>query len=183
MTLTEYLLVLSPSEQVSEYVLNEKRNFKIEFGTFVSEKSIPHITLSNVLINQERSYDFLSQLSKRLENLPNFKINISGFGSFYGSNTIHLNVNVDEAYQHLIMSLLIHKSAFFLRKSCNITDKPHITIARRLKDSVFEKAQQRYISKEYNNTFIANGLTVLQRPYSKNPIKWKKKSFIPFKAA
>ncbi len=183
MTLTEFLLVLSPSEEISEYVVNEKRNFKNEFGSFISEKSTPHITLSNVLINQERTDDFLSQLSNRLQNMPNFVVYISGFGSFYGSNTIHLNVSVDKAYQKLIMGLLIHKSTFFLRKSCSIIDKPHLTIARRLKDSIFEEAKETYISKEYSSTFIANGLTVLQRPYSKNPVKWKKKCFIQFKAA
>lgn len=161
---SEYLLVLQISAEVSAEINRYKDAFKrtYEFPNAIITR--PHLSLMKFF--QFESYEelIIKKLQQLSETIHPFQVQLEGFGTF--KHTIYVDVKtvcpilelVYKRKDELKPFLKGHNYFFF-------TKKPHISIARGLKESQCHLAWQHWCFKRYQNTFKAIRMTLLRRRY------------------
>lgn len=160
----EYLLVLTPREDLWQNIMNIKTDFANKYNHPMASYTKPHLTLLKFYqpeINEAR-------IVKKFENIcakqPSIKIELKNFETF-PSHTIFINVTSKVPVLHLVTALkeaqpLLKYDANF--KPFFITE-PHITIARQLVPWQHEKAWLEYSHASFTGRFIASKMTLLKR--------------------
>ena len=137
----EYVLVLSPHEELSNKISSIKKEFAEKFKTDQAKYGKSHIalvTFTNWGMMEER---LLQRLQIIAMGITPFKIELKDYGS-YPSHSIFINVPTKLPVQALVKDL---KTAQRLMKF-NAENKPHfiedpnIVIARKLKPCSMSKA-------------------------------------------
>lgn len=162
----EYLLVLSPYEELWNRIMEVKKKFADEYKCEQAAWGRPYVTLVN-FVQYEMMED---RITNRLKTIAMgqypFKIELKDFGSF-PSHTIYINVVTKVPIQTLVKE--IRKETQRLMKLDNDNKphfilEPHLTIARKLQPWQYEKGWLEYSNKNFTGRFIANGMTLLKRP-------------------
>ncbi len=162
----EYLVVLSPHEELWNRIKKVKEDFS---NTYQSEEAAwgkPHITLVNFVQYEMKEERILNRLRNVAMGYPPFKVELKDFGSF-PSHTIYINVLSKIPVQGLVKE--IRKEAQQVMK-LNDDNKPHfmlephLTIARKLKPWQYEKGWLEYSHKHFTGRFIADSMSLLRRP-------------------
>jgi 2'-5' RNA ligase len=163
--LNEYLLVLSPHEELWNKIVNVKAEFAEKYKSDHARWGKPHITLVNFVnwgMIEER---LLQRLQIIAMGITPFKIELKDFGSF-PSHTIYINATTKLPVQALVKEL---KTAQRLMK-LNSENTPHfmeesyLTIARKLKPWQFEQGWLEYSQRHFTGKFIAASMLLLKRP-------------------
>ena len=166
--LCEYLLVLSPHEDLSNKVMKVKDEFFKKHKAPSAQWGKPHITLVKFGQLQMMEDRICNRLKIIAMAMPAFKVDLKDFGSF-PSHTIYINVETKAAIQMLVKNL---KTAQPLIKTKDVkphyTDNPTITIARQLLPWQFEQGWLEYSHKHFTGCFIAKSMLLLRRPEGMN---------------
>lgn len=162
----EYLLVLSPHEELWNKIVEVKKKFADDYKTEHARWGRPHITLVNFVQYKMMEDRIINRLRTIAMGQYPFKIELKDFGSF-PSHTIYINVVTKVPVQTLVKE--IRKETQRLMKLDNDNKphfilEPHLTIARKLQPWQYEKGWLEYSSKNFTGRFIANGMTLLKRP-------------------
>ena len=166
----EYLLVLSPHEELWNRILKEKEAFAEKYKSDNARWSKPHITLANFLQYELMEERLLNRLKMVAMGFHPIKVELKDYGSF-PSHTIYINVLSKLPVQSLIKT--IRKDAQRLMK-LNDENKPHfilephIPLARKLQPWQYEKGWLEYSHKHFTGRFIADGMLLLKRPLGEN---------------
>jgi len=166
----EYLLVLSPHEELWNRILKEKEAFAEKYKSDNARWSKPHITLANFLQYDLMEERLLNRLKMVAMGFHPIKVELKDYGSF-PSHTIYINVLSKLPVQSLIKT--IRKDAQRLMK-LNDENKPHfilephIPLARKLQPWQYEKGWLEYSHKHFTGRFIADGMLLLKRPLGEN---------------
>lgn len=160
----EYLIVLSPHEELRNRISNVKKEFYDKYKAPSAMGGKPHLTLVK--------FDQLEMMEERLVNrlktiamgYPPFKVELKDFGSF-PSHTIFINVTSKLPVQNLLKEI---KQVQRLMKMDNdhkphFMDEPHMTIARKLVPWQYEKAWLEYSNRHFTGRFIADSMLLLKR--------------------
>ncbi|MBX3257276.1 MAG: 2'-5' RNA ligase family protein [Chitinophagaceae bacterium] len=161
----EYLLVLSPPEELWHKIMKIKEEFSTTYKSDHARWGKPHITLV-----QFKQYEMMeSRITHRLKTIamgaPAFKLELKDYGSF-PSHTIYINVLSKIPVQNLVKEIRTetqrlmkldddHKPHFML--------EPHLTIARKLVPWQYEKGWLEYSNRHFTGRFIANSMLLLKR--------------------
>lgn len=172
----EYLLVLSPHEELRDRIIKVKESFA---GTYKSDHARwgkPHITLVKFFQHAMMEDRILNRLQAIAMGFPPFKVELKDFGSF-PSHTIYINVTSKLPVQQLVKTIrsetqrlmklndVSHASASLRQAGKpHFILEPHVTIARMLKPWQYEKGWLEYSTKHFTGRFIADGMTLLRRP-------------------
>jgi len=162
----EYLLVLSPHEELWNRVMKVKEDFATEYKSDHARWGKPHVTLVNFLQYAMMEERITNRLRTIAMGYPPFKVELKDFGSF-PSHTIYINVLSKIPIQKLVKEIRHdgqrlmklnddHKPHFIL--------EPHLTIARKLVPWQYEKGWLEYSHKHFTGRFIADKMTLLKRP-------------------
>lgn len=160
----EYLLVLTPHEELRNKINSVKKEFYENYKAPSAIGAKPHLTLVK--------FDQLEMMEERLINrlkaiamgYPPFKVELKDFGS-YPSHTIFINVTSKLPIQNLVKEI---KQVQRLMKLDNehkpyFIDEPNMTIARKLVPWQYEKAWLEYSRRHFTGRFIADGMLLLKR--------------------
>lgn len=164
--LNEYLLVLSPHEELRKKIMDVKTAFNELVKETVALKTRPHLSLSRFVtwnMNEERIVNRFQQIAM---GVTPFKIELRDFGSF-PTHTIFINVTTKLPVQELSREL---RSVQRLMKahpdhSPHFIQEPHISIARKLLPRQYEKGWQKYSQEHFTARFIADSMLLLKRPF------------------
>jgi 2'-5' RNA ligase len=160
----EYLLVLSPHEELRNKITSVKKEFYERYKTPGALGGKPHLTL--VKFDQVEMME--ERLVNRLKNIamgfPPFKVELKDYGS-YPSHTIFINVTSKLPIQNLVREI---KQVQRLMKLDNdhkpyFIDEPNMTIARKLVPWQFEAAWLEYSHRHFTGRFIADSMLLLKR--------------------
>jgi len=162
----EYLLVLSPHEELWNRIMKVKEDFATEYKSDHARWGKPHVTLVNFLQYAMMEERITNRLRTIAMGYPPFKVELKDFGSF-PSHTIYINVTSKLPIQKLVKEIRHdgqrlmklnddHKPHFIL--------EPHLTIARKLVPWQYEKGWLEYSHKHFTGRFIADKMTLLKRP-------------------
>lgn len=162
----EYLLVLSPHEELWNRIMKVKEDFAEKYKSDHARWGKPHITLANFVQYVMMEERILNRLKTVAMGFPPFKVELKDFGSF-PSHTIYINVTSKLPVQNLVKNIRTdtqqlmklnddHKPHFIL--------EPHLTIARKLQPWQYEKGWLEYSNAHFSGRFIASSMKLLKRP-------------------
>ncbi len=162
----EYLLVLSPHEELWCKIMKVKEDFATEYKTDFARWGKPHITLVNFVQYAMKEDRIINRLKTLAMGFAPFKVELKDFGSF-PSHTIYINVTSKLPVQNLIKEIRTDGQRLMKLNEDNkphFIMEPHLTIARKLKPWQYEKGWLEYSNKHFTGRFIANEMTLLKRP-------------------
>ncbi len=158
--LQDYLLVITPSEEIISAVRGFKSLSKEKIGFYHSFSSKAHITINhyfdkNALFFNDRIPIYRSMAGR----IDTFEIKINGFGYFenQGVYTIYAKVDLNQIITTRFRNL---KKVF----GTNVPQTPHITIARGLSANQFEVLWLEFKHKKFECCFYADEIVVLKTP-------------------
>jgi 2'-5' RNA ligase len=162
----EYLLVLSPHEELWNKILKVKQEFAEKYQSDHARWGKPHLTLVNFVQYNMMEERIINRLKTIAMGYPPFKVELKDFGSF-PSHTIYINVVSKVPIQNLIKEI---RSEGQRLMKLNDDNKPHfimeshLTIARKLQPWQYEKGWLEYSNKHFTGRFIADAMLLLKRP-------------------
>ena len=160
----EYLLVLSPHQELAEKTMKIKEEFSEKYKTPVAKSTKPHITLVNFITWEMMEEKLLQRLQAIAMGITPFKVELKDFGSF-PSHTLFINVISKLPIQNLVREL---KDAQRLMKlnsenKPHFIDEPHLAICRKLKPWQYEQGWLEYSNRSFTGRFIADSMLLLKR--------------------
>ncbi len=162
----EYLLVLSPHEELGNRIMKIKEDFSTEYKSDNAKWGKPQIALVNFQQYEMMEERILNRLRTVAMGYPPFKVELKDFGSF-PSHTIYINVTSKLPIQNLIKKIRTEGQRLMKLNDDNkphFIMEPHLTIARKLKPWQYEKGWLEYSNKHFTGRFIADTMTLLKRP-------------------
>jgi 2'-5' RNA ligase len=159
---SEVLILIEPPKEITEYVTLLKKEIREEFGEFKSSGSKAHILVNDFLIMEERLDPTLSVIEKHLSKFNSFRLQLNGFSSFGNSNTVFINIEASDAFNHLIDEFEILRQEVIKTKKFSHTKSPHITIASKLNKQAFKELRRRFEPLHFNHEFEVDKLAVLR---------------------
>jgi 2'-5' RNA ligase len=162
----EYLLVLSPHEELRNKIMQVKKEFTQSYKVTTALYSKPHLTLVNFVQYQLMEERIINHLKTIAMGYHPIKIELKDYGSF-PAHTIYINVTSKVPIQNLIKTIRSetqrllklnddHKPHFIM--------EPHLTIARKLLPWQYENGWLEYSHKHFTGRFIADAMLLLKRP-------------------
>lgn len=161
----EYLLVLSPHEELWKKIMKVKEEFSTAYKSDHAKWGKPHITLVNFLQYEMMEERIINRLRTIAMGYPPFKVELKDFGSF-PSHTIFINVTSKLPIQNLVKDIRTDGQRLM---KLNDDNKPHfimepyLTIARKLKPWQYEKGWLEYSNKHFTGRFIADSMKLFKR--------------------
>jgi 2'-5' RNA ligase len=166
----EYLLVLSPHEELWNRIKKIKEEFSEKYKSEQAKWGKPHITLVSFIqfeMSEERIINRLKTIA--MGHTP-FKVELKDFGSF-PSHTIYINIESKQQVQNFIKELKAAQQLLTLNKDNkpHFLDNPHLTIARKLLPWQYEKSWMEYSQRHFTGRFIADSMLLIKRKVGDKP--------------
>jgi len=162
--LNEYMLVLSPHEELRKKILGIKREFAEKYKCPQAVWSKPHLLVAwftNYEMMEERITHRLKAIAMGFHPI---KVEMKDFGS-YPSHSITINVISREPVKELIRE--VRESQRLLKPDNDhkpyFTDDPHILVAGKLAPWQYEGGWQEFSHRHFTGRFIAEGMLLLKR--------------------
>lgn len=162
----EYLLVLSPHEELRERIRKVKQDFYDTYKMATAIAGKPHITLVNFLQYELMEERLLNRLKQVAMGLHPLKVELRDYGSF-PSHTIFINVVSKLPIQSLVKTIRQETQRLMKLNEDNKPHfmlEPHLTIARKLQPWQYEKGWLEYSHQSFSGRFIADAMLLLKRP-------------------
>jgi 2'-5' RNA ligase len=160
----EYLLILHPHEELSNRILQIKKEFGQAYHAPMAIGGKPQLTLvrfRQLALMEDR---ILQRLRTIAMGYCPFKVELKDFGSF-PSHSIFINVKSRLPVRALVNEI---KDIQRLMKpdkdnKPHFIDEPHLTVARKLLPWQYEKGWLEYSHRSFTGRFIADGMLLLKR--------------------
>lgn len=159
----EYLLVLSPHEDLMEKIRQIKADFNGKYK-IEGRATTPHITLANFIQFEMREERLVNHLKTIAMGYHAFKVELRDYGSF-PSHTIFINIESKQQVQNLGKELRSARQIMTLNKDNkpHFINEPHLTIARKLLPWQYEQGWLEYSNRNFTGRFIADSMLLLKR--------------------
>ena len=156
----DYLLVITPSQEVVNKVRTFKDIAKNVVGYYHSFNSKAHITVNhyydrNALFFNERAPIYRSMAGR----INAFEIEICGCDYFQHQDTYTIYAKV-ELSQNITTTFFMFKKVF----GSDVPQTPHITIARSLSKTQFNLLWDYFKNQKFEYSFYADKIVVLKTP-------------------
>jgi 2'-5' RNA ligase len=162
----EYLLVLSPHEELRNKIMAVKNEFYEKYKAENARWGKPHITLVNYVQYELKEERIINHLNTIAMGFQPVKIELRDYGSF-PSHTIYINITSKVPVQSLVKQIRTETQRLMKLNDDNKPHfilEPHLTIARKLKPWQYEQGWLEYSHRHFTGRFIADGMLLLKRP-------------------
>jgi len=162
--LFEYLLVAHANSKVGVMLAAEKEWFTKEFNAAIAAATQSHITVANFLALEPMEYTIAKWIQQIVSGTESFLVTLDKFAGF-PHHTIYADVQDATPFQQLVKKLKPVKD-YIADSHCpaaRFISKPHLTIARRLTEEIYNKAMAHYSKKSLYESFMVEELVLLRR--------------------
>jgi 2'-5' RNA ligase len=162
--LTEYMLVLSPHQELRKKILALKKDFAEKFKCPQAVWSKPHLMLVRFTQFEMMEERVTNRLKAIAMGFHPVKVEMKDFGS-YPTHSIFIQVVSREPLKELIKE--IRESQRLLKADNDhkpyFTDEPHMIITGKLAPWQYESAWLEYSHRHFTGRFIADDMLLLKR--------------------
>ena len=171
--LHEYLLVITPPEELSDRILSLRQGFAEKFDAPSALRGRPQIVLAVFSQREMMEEKILSKLRTVAMSYPSFRVELKDFGSF-PTHTLFINVGTKVAIQGLVKE--IRSAGQRIMKADNdhkpyFITEPHLSIARNLKPLQYDQAWPEFRQKHFSARFVAYGMNILKKEEGGGPFR------------
>lgn len=162
--LWEYLLVAHPGEDVHAKILEEKRNFEINYEQEPDTKFYPHITIANFFAKEAMEETFIRWIQNICTLQKSFTVTLNNYSGFPSSG-LYLRIQNEEPFNRLANALRI-LDGFMQSNDCpplKLVIKPHITFVTGLSQYSFDHSITEYSKKTFHESFKVDKLVLLKK--------------------
>jgi 2'-5' RNA ligase len=162
----EYLLVLSPPEDLREKITRVRKDFATTFRTVAGGGGRPHIAMVNFMQYGMMEERIIHRLKTIAMGYYPVSVELKDYGSF-PTHSIFINVTTRQPIQQLVREI---RSGAQRLMRLNDENKPHfmmepnVTIASRLQPWQYEQGWKEYSNRHFTGRFVADGMLLLKRP-------------------
>ncbi|MFT3703515.1 MAG: 2'-5' RNA ligase family protein [Agriterribacter sp.] len=163
--INEYLLVLSPPEELWQKIMKVKEEFAATYKSDHARWGKPHVTLVNFVQYELMEARIINRLKIVAMGSPAFKVELKDYGSF-PSHTIYINITSKVPIQNIAKEIRTETQRLMKLDDDNkphFIMEPHLTIARKLVPWQYEKAWLEYSNRHFTGRFIADSMLLLKR--------------------
>jgi len=164
--LYEYLLVGHPDAGVYNKVMEEKNYFSSNYKEKIAANTQPHITVANFLASEAMEPTIIKWMQRICGAQQSFTVTLNNYSGF-PPHTIYLRIQDPQPFQQLANQLKTVDD--FIRASAcppaRLITKPHLSIARKLPEPVYNKAMADYAQKTFHESFMLDELLLLRRQH------------------
>ena len=159
----EYLLVLTPHEDLRSKIMKVKEDF-FEKYKLTGSMGHPHLTLAKFIQFEIREERLINRLKTIAMGYHPFKVELKDYGSF-PAHTLFINVESKQQVQNLARELRAAQQLMTLNKDRkpHFINDPHLIIAGKLLPWQYEKAWLDYSHRHFTGRFIADSMLLLKR--------------------
>jgi 2'-5' RNA ligase len=171
-SMNEYLLVIRPDDEVYNKVSTEKQSFYNQYRQKISVKTRPHITVASFMAREEMEETLIRWIQRVSSQQKSFPVTLNNYSGF-PAHTIYLRVQDHQPFKQLATQLKVIDS-YVRSNGCpavTLINRPHLSIARRLPQNVYEKALIDYSQKTFCESFTVHELVLLRRAHQFDPCK------------
>src|SRR5665213_695271 len=162
--LNEYVLVLTPHEELRHRILQLKKEFSEKYSCQQALWGKPHLMLTRFTQYEMMEERVLNRLKAISMGFRPFKVELKDFGS-YPSHSIFINVISREPVRELIRE--IRESQRILKPDNehkpHFVDDPQINLAGKLLPWQYEKGWLEYSHRHFTGRFMSDGMLLLKR--------------------
>ena len=168
----EYLLILSPHEDLRNKIMQIKKEFHEKYKALTAVFSKPHITLVNFIQFEMAEVRLINRLKTIAAGYHSFKVDLNGFGSF-PSHTIFINVESQQQVQNLGKEIRPAQQLMTLNKDYkpHFINNFHLTVARKLLPWQYEQGWSEYSLRHFSGCFMADGMLLLKKSLEEKSYK------------
>lgn len=159
-----YQLVAYPEAAVKKEVMIEKEYFSETYQHKVSEKAAPYITVAYFLAKEAMESTMIRYMHRILSRQKSFPVLLNNYSGF-PPHTVYMRVQDHQPFKQLADSLKI-VDQYAQSNGCppaNPLSYPHVTIAKRLRQNVYDKAIFEYARKTFHAHFEVEELILLRK--------------------
>ena len=162
--INEYLLVLSPPEDLWQKIMKIKEGFAEKYKNDIAKFTKPHVTLINWVSLELMEEKMMQRLQLIAMGITPFKVELRDYGSF-PSHTIFINVVSKVPIQSLVREMKQAQKLMTLNKENkpHFIETPHLSICRKLKPWQYEEGWLEYSNRQFTGRFIADSMLLLKR--------------------
>ena len=163
--INEYLLVISPHEELRHKIKKVKDDFYDAYKAPSALGGKQHITLVKFVQYAMMEDRIVNRLKTVAMGFYPFKVELKDFGSL-PSHSVYINVTTKEPVKNLVKELRPFQQLLKLNNDNkpHFIDEPNINIARKLLPWQYEKSWLEYSRKHFSGRFIADSMLLLRRP-------------------
>ena len=160
----EYMLVLSPHEELASRIRNASKDFSEQFQAPPAIGAKPNLALvrfTQLALMEER---IVARLRTIAMGYCPFKVELKDFGSL-PTHSIFINVTSKLPIRDLVKEVRDIQRLMKLDKEHkpHFIDEPNFVIARKLLPWQYEKGWLEYSHKSFTSRFIADSMLLLKR--------------------
>jgi 2'-5' RNA ligase len=162
--INEYLLVLSPPEDLWQKIMKIKEEFAGKYKNDIARFTKPHITLINWVSLELMEERMMQRLQTISMGFTPFKVELKDYGSF-PTHTIIINVVSKVPIQSLVREMKQAQKLMTLDKDNkpHFIETPHLSICRKLKPWQYEEGWLEFSNRQFTGRFIADSMLLLKR--------------------
>ena len=162
--LNEYMLVLSPHEELRKKILGVKKDFSEKYQCTQATWGKPHMLLARFTQLEMMEERIVNRIKTIAMAFHPVKIELKDFGS-YPSHSIFIKVDSRDPVKALIRDIREMQRLMKPDKEHKpfFTDDPHIMIAAKLLPWQYEKGWLEYSHRHFTGRFIAEDMLLLKR--------------------
>ena len=163
----EYLLVIYPSGELQEKLLDEQQQFSADYGLQMTVRNKPHITVAAFQAGEIMEDTLIRWVQRICNNYKCFELTLNNYSGF-PPHTIYLRVQDPHPFRQLMQQLRTIDE--FIRSSgcppANLITRPFLSIAGGLTEQLYNKAMPEYSRKTFHDSFRVDELVLLKRTHS-----------------
>lgn len=160
----EYMLVITPHEDLREKIIEIKKTFANSYSCEQAMHIKPQMLLAKFTQFEMMEQRIINRLKNICSGLADFKVDIDNFGS-YPSHTIYLKVTSQVKITELQKLLKKSQSLMTINKENKpfFAEQPCIIIANKLLPWQYEKSWTAMQHSHFSASFIVNDIVLLKR--------------------
>lgn len=163
LSLFEYLLIISPSQEIKRYVNMLKRIFADRYKCTTAVGLTPHITMGNWGRSNHDEARIIASLYGFAETISPFIAHFDGLDNFK-THTIFVSVLNKEPFAEIRKGL---KDLTLLENNVIFPSVPHLTVARSMEADQFESAWSEWKNEEFKASCEVSEMILLRRSIGK----------------